>query len=60
MDRVTWLKEMQHECEEKYDGYAPLYWDKYGLYNNSTHQHFIQEFLSRLSQCFLQAKTRPL
>jgi 2-polyprenyl-3-methyl-5-hydroxy-6-metoxy-1,4-benzoquinol methylase len=50
MDRVTWLKEMQHECEEKYDGYAPLYWDEYGLYSNSTHQHFIQEFLSRLPQ----------
>lgn len=50
MDRVTWLKEMQRECEEKYDGYAPLYWDEYGLYSNITHLHFIQEFLSRLPQ----------
>lgn len=50
MDRVTWLKEKQRECEEKYDGYAPLYWDEYGLYSNLTHQHFIQEFLSLLPQ----------
>jgi len=50
MDRATWLKEMQRECEEKYDGYAPLYWDEYGLYNNATHQHFIQKLLSLLPQ----------
>lgn len=50
MDCITWLKEMQRECEDKYDGYAPLYWDEYGLYSNLTHQHFIQEFLSRLPQ----------
>jgi ubiquinone/menaquinone biosynthesis C-methylase UbiE len=49
MDRAAWLKEQRRECEEKYDGYAPLYWDKYGLYSNTTHQQFIQEFLSYLS-----------
>ncbi len=50
MDRVTWLKEMQRKCEEIYDGYAPLYWDEYGLYSNLTHQQFIQEFLRLLPQ----------
>ena len=49
MDRMTWLKELQRDCEAKYDDYAPLYWEKYGLYSNITHQQFIQAFLSRLS-----------
>lgn len=49
MDRTTWLKELQRDCETKYDGYAPLYWEKYGLYSNITHQRFIQEFLNHLS-----------
>jgi cyclopropane fatty-acyl-phospholipid synthase-like methyltransferase len=49
MDRTTWLKELQRDCEVKYDGYAPLYWEKYGLYSNITHQQFIQEFLDHLS-----------
>lgn len=49
MDRTTWLKELQRDCEEKYDDYAPLYCEKYGLYSNITHQQFIQEFLSHLS-----------
>jgi SAM-dependent methyltransferase len=50
MDRITWLNELRHECEEKYDGYAPLYWDEYGLYSNLTHQQFIKEFLSLIPQ----------
>ena len=50
MDRITWLTEMRRDCEAKYDGVAPLYWDKYGLYSNMTHQQFIQEFLSLLPQ----------
>jgi len=49
MDRTAWLKELQRDCEAKYDDYAPLYWEKYGLYSNITHQQFIHEFLSRLS-----------
>ena len=49
MDRTTWLKELQRDCEAKYDGYAPLYWEKYGSYSNITHQRFIQEFLDHLS-----------
>jgi hypothetical protein len=47
MDRTTWLKELQRDCEAKYDDYAPLYWDKYGLYSNITHRQFLQEFLIR-------------
>lgn len=49
MDRTTWLRELQRDCEEKYDGYAPLYWEKYGSYSNITHQRFIQKFLDHLS-----------
>lgn len=49
MDRIHWLREMQRDCEEKYNNYASLYWEKYGLYSNITHQQFLQEFLSRLS-----------
>ncbi len=49
MDRSIWLKEMRRICEEKYDKYAPLYWDKFGLYSNETHQQFIRDFLSLLS-----------
>jgi SAM-dependent methyltransferase len=50
MDRNTWLKDMRRDCEEKYDRDAPLYGEKYGLYSNTTHQQFIQEFLSFLPQ----------
>ncbi|HTX91233.1 MAG TPA: class I SAM-dependent methyltransferase [Anaerolineales bacterium] len=48
MDRNTWLREMRRECEEKYDQAAPLYGEKYGLYNNTTQQQFIRELLSLL------------
>ena len=50
MNRITWLKEMRRECEEKYDGWAPLYGEKYGLYSNATHQQFIGAFLGLLPQ----------
>jgi hypothetical protein len=50
MERASWLRELRRDCEAKYDRYAPLYWDKYGLYSNITHQQFIQEFLSLLPQ----------
>jgi len=50
MDRASWLRELRRDCEAKYDYYAPLYWEKYGLYSNITHQQFIQEFLSLLPQ----------
>lgn len=48
MDRTAWLKKWQRDCEANYDEYAPLYWEKYGLYSNLTHQQFIREFLSFL------------
>jgi len=49
MDRITWLREMRRDCEEQYDTrWAPLYGEKWGLYSNTTHQMFMQEFLSLL------------
>ena len=49
MDRITWLKEMRRDCEEQYDTrWAPLYGEKWGLYSNTTHLEFLQEFLSLL------------
>jgi cyclopropane fatty-acyl-phospholipid synthase-like methyltransferase len=52
MDRITWLKEMRRECEERYDRiWAPLYGEgKSGLYSNVTHQQFVHEFLNLLPQ----------
>ena len=52
MDRSTWLKEMQRDCEEKYDrDWAPLYGEgNLGLYSNVTHQEFLHEFLNLLPQ----------
>ena len=51
MDRITWLRKMRRDCEEQYDArWAPLYGEKWGLYSNTTHQQFIQEFLSLLPQ----------
>jgi len=51
MDRMTWLKEMRHDCESQYNTrWAPLYGEKWGLYSNTTHQLFIQEFLKRFPE----------
>ena len=50
MDRITWLRELRRDCEELYDRSAPLYGEQCGLYSNTTHQQFIQEFLSFLPQ----------
>jgi len=51
MDRKTWLRKMQEDCEEQYDMvWASLYSEeKAGTYNNKTHLTFILEFLSLLS-----------
>ncbi|MBN1409465.1 MAG: methyltransferase domain-containing protein [Spirochaetales bacterium] len=50
MDRRTWLKKLQRLCEERYDIDAHLYNDgKYGLYSNTTHQQYMQEFLKLLA-----------
>jgi ubiquinone/menaquinone biosynthesis C-methylase UbiE len=48
MDRITWLREMQRDCEEQYDRESVLYDEQGGVYSNLTHQQFIQEFLSFL------------
>jgi SAM-dependent methyltransferase len=51
MDRNSWLKEMRRHCEEQYDTrWAPFYGEKWGLYPNSTHLQFIQEFLRRIAR----------
>lgn len=51
MDRTAWLKERRREAEERYSTlWAPLYWEKFGLYANETHQQFLQEFIKLLPQ----------
>jgi cyclopropane fatty-acyl-phospholipid synthase-like methyltransferase len=51
MDRNTWLKEQRRDAEEKYDKlWAPLYGEKWGVYENSTQQGFIQKFLDLLPE----------
>lgn len=49
MHRSDWLHKMRLEAEEKYTTlWAPDYGEKWGTYNNTTHQQFIQKFLSLL------------
>ena len=49
MERITWLKEMRRVCEEEYDTrWAAEYGEKWGLYDNTTHLQFLEEFLSLL------------
>jgi cyclopropane fatty-acyl-phospholipid synthase-like methyltransferase len=51
MDRISWLKEKRREAEERYSTlWALLYWEKFGLYANETHQQFIREFIKLLPQ----------
>jgi hypothetical protein len=51
MDRIPWLGEMRHDCEEQYDGWAVLYGEeKAGLYSNTTHRQFLKEFPGLLPQ----------
>jgi SAM-dependent methyltransferase len=51
MDRITWLKTLRRASEEQYDTvWAPLYWEKAGLYDNTTHLQFIRELLDLLPQ----------
>jgi cyclopropane fatty-acyl-phospholipid synthase-like methyltransferase len=51
MDRSDWLKEQRREAEEKYDTlWAPLYGEKWGVYDNRSHQQFIRKFLKLLPQ----------
>jgi 2-polyprenyl-3-methyl-5-hydroxy-6-metoxy-1,4-benzoquinol methylase len=48
MDRAEWLKKVRIQAESLYDHGAPAYWVIWGISIDSTHQHFIDEFLSRL------------
>lgn len=50
MDRITWLQEMRHGCEEQYDRESSLYDEEGGVYSNIAHQQFLQEFLSLLPE----------
>lgn len=51
MDRNSWLKEQRRDAEEKYDKlWAPLYGEKWGVYENSTQQEFIRKFLHLLPE----------
>ena len=51
MNRADWIKEKRREAEENYDTlWAPLYGETFGLYDNATHQQFIQKFLSLLTE----------
>jgi cyclopropane fatty-acyl-phospholipid synthase-like methyltransferase len=46
MDRSDWLKEQRREAEQRYDTlWSPLYGERWGLYNNTSHQQFIHKFL---------------
>jgi cyclopropane fatty-acyl-phospholipid synthase-like methyltransferase len=51
MDRKSWLEEQRRDAEEKYDKlWAPLYGEKWGVYENSTQQEFIHKFLNLLPE----------
>jgi SAM-dependent methyltransferase len=46
MDRIAWLKKMRRDCEKQYDvKWASFYGEKWGLYDNSTHQQYLRELL---------------
>jgi ubiquinone/menaquinone biosynthesis C-methylase UbiE len=49
MDRINWLKEKRRETEANYDTlWAPGYDVEWGIYENASHQQFIQKFLRLL------------
>ncbi len=49
MDRADWIRAKRREAEERYDTlWAPEYDEKWGVYSNTSHQQFIQKFLSLL------------
>ncbi len=49
MNRLDWLRKIRLETEEKYTTlWAADYSEKWGTYNNTTHQQFIQKFLNLL------------
>ncbi len=48
MERTEWLNLIRHQTEQLYDHIAPLYWESFGFYPNSTHRQFIEKFLGRM------------
>ncbi len=49
MERSEWLKTVRTQLETIYDHLSPLFWVKFGLYDNATHLQFIEKLLSRMS-----------
>jgi 2-polyprenyl-3-methyl-5-hydroxy-6-metoxy-1,4-benzoquinol methylase len=48
MERSEWLKMVRLQTESLYDHIAPLYWETFGFYPNTTHRRFIDKLLGRL------------
>jgi cyclopropane fatty-acyl-phospholipid synthase-like methyltransferase len=51
MERAEWLQQMRDKLESLYDYLSPLYWSKFGLYANETHQAYLGKFLERVPPC---------
>jgi SAM-dependent methyltransferase len=50
MERAEWLKQMREMTEALYDHVSPEYWSKFGLYENKTHQGYLQKFTGRIGR----------
>lgn len=50
MERAEWLKQMRDKVEALYDHIAPEYWVNFGLYENETHQEYLQKFIERINK----------
>lgn len=48
MERAEWLKKMRSNAEALYDRFSPRYWVTWGLGEDETHQHYLQQFLKRV------------
>jgi hypothetical protein len=48
MEQAQWLKRIRLQSEALYDHIAPLNWESFGFYPNSTHLQFIDKFLEQL------------
>lgn len=50
MERAEWLKQIREMTESLYDHVSPLYWVKFGFYENEMHQEYLQKFLGRIGK----------
>ena len=49
MNRSDWLMEKRRETEERYTTlWSQTYSEEWGIYDNTSHQQFIEKFLSLL------------